>query len=59
MEPQFLGYALRCPRAPDPINRGSEGYFKKSRKQSDDCKKKGGRVKKVKKNKKYKLLVIK
>lgn len=55
MEPQFLEYALRCPGTPDPIHRGSEGYFKKSRKQTDDCKRKGRRIKKVKKNKKYKL----
>lgn len=34
-----LSICTRCPGAPDPINRGSEGYFKKSRKQTDESEK--------------------
>lgn len=41
LDSPFLGSALRCPGAPNPVHRGSEGYFKKSREQTDGCKRKG------------------
>lgn len=50
MEPQLLVYALKCPGAPDPINRGLRDILKSQGN-------KLMRVKKVKKNKKYKFLV--